>query len=239
MTMSGTVSSVTIQTAPRDTEQLSQIGRFQLRRLAEQLGMLADDTARQAFMGGSNTLMAEALVVKLKEYDKGNNGTAAAPARAPVTTPATTNAGTVAPAAQTPAATAPKRQPRTEDSAPADDTEAALRVIGALTDLTHQVDGLTKQIGETNRLAGETGVGSAKASERIDGLTKEISQLNPYLKNLHEAVQGMATMQLVGLTLNLMLAEQVLQAPREDILQTAFADVKSIATLIATLNQGK
>lgn len=82
------VPSITPATAPRTAEALSKIGRFQIRTLAEALGLFGtpeapDAEARQAFMKMETTQQTTEVLAALAEFDKENGApTTAAPAAA-------------------------------------------------------------------------------------------------------------------------------------------------------------
>jgi len=71
---SGALGTYTIDTAPRDVDTLSKLGRFQLRRLADELKILDDDEKKQSFQGSTPREMAETLVTAFKQYDAAKSG---------------------------------------------------------------------------------------------------------------------------------------------------------------------
>lgn len=237
-----TMASITIQTAPRNVDDLAQIGRFQLRRLADQLGLCADEPSKQAFMGMSSPTQAQAVLAKLLEHDKGGangtpaNGAVHAPAQAqapaaPQTPPAQAAPETAAPAA------APRRQPKTV-SDPGTGGDAAAQVVESLQGVASQLGALIQKFDQVAKSSDAAGASSEQVKGQVNALIAELGKLNPYLQNLSEAMKGVVQMQCVVTTLNLMLAEQVLGAPRDEVLQAAIADAPGVQKLLQA-TQGK
>jgi hypothetical protein len=201
-------SALTIKNAPRDPNELAKIGRFNLRRIAEELGLFTDEASKARFMAGKNTDMAQALAVHLQQLDQ-NGG-------APVVQPPNL---TVVP--NTPA---PQRQPSNEaakaEPAPqaqvngnAGVVEALLKVINAQ---SKKIDLLT---------------------EKVEELVSETNAFGEGLEVVKEVVRGNTRTSVISTALSLSLAEQVLQAPREEILQSAINDQTTVAALVAALDQ--
>lgn len=98
-----TTTQITVDTAPRDLEGLKKIGRFNLRLVAQQLGIFATEAAKTAFMQQSNDAQAE-TVKKLLDAHFATKGTGTAKPAATGRNPSTKNAGKAAAAASEPAA---------------------------------------------------------------------------------------------------------------------------------------
>jgi TolA-binding protein len=79
-------SALTVQNAPRDPNELAKVGRFKLRRLAEELALFTDDASKGRFMAGSNQEMAQAIATHLTAMDQGN-GQAGPAVAMPATAP--------------------------------------------------------------------------------------------------------------------------------------------------------
>lgn len=85
----GSISALTVETAPMTLEELSTAGRFQLRRLAEELTrngvpIVDTDEKRQAFMQSHSSVMAETVLMGLKQLRGGAPAKVAAPVQEPV-----------------------------------------------------------------------------------------------------------------------------------------------------------
>ncbi len=80
-----TTQQITPENAPRDAEQLSKIGRFHMRTLADQLGVFATNEGKTAFMALSPEGMGQELLRLLTEVDKAKGKASAAGVRNPVT----------------------------------------------------------------------------------------------------------------------------------------------------------
>lgn len=146
-------SAVSIADAPRSAEQLSGLGRFNLRRLAEDLGLFVNEAAKGAFMNGSNQQMGQAVFEGLTKFDAeaGKGAGTAEPKRTPVN--------------KTKATTTPKETPAA--STLAADTEqptvgvkeilGALNALQMLMDaLAERQDALENEQGTTNALVAGT-----------------------------------------------------------------------------------
>lgn len=226
-----TMSAVTVATASRDPEVLAQSGRFQLRRLAEQLDMWPDEAAKTAFMSLSNAAMAQTVAAKLKEEDAKGGGKAPA-ASAPATNGAVQQqqqAPAETPATPPPAATKPaKRQPTTPSDpgpgAAVGNTDAAAQVVASLQSVVNGLTQLTKDLQTASQSSEQSAANSQQVKEQVSVLIGELEKLNPWLTATSGALKGIVQMQCTGLALNLLLAEQVLGASRTEVLQAAIAD---------------
>lgn len=75
--MNNTTSAITLDNAPSSAAELASIGRFQLRRLAEELTrngvpIVDTDAKRQAFMQSHVDVMAETVYAGLRQYRDGS-----------------------------------------------------------------------------------------------------------------------------------------------------------------------
>lgn len=66
-----TVTQMNIDTAPRELEALTKTGRYNLRTVATQLGLMEGEKAKQAFMSLSQEEQAKAVLAALLEKDGG------------------------------------------------------------------------------------------------------------------------------------------------------------------------
>lgn len=72
-----TVTQMNIDTAPRDLEALTKTGRYNLRTVATQLGLMEGEKAKQAFMSLSQEDQAKTVLAALQEKDGGGKKAAA------------------------------------------------------------------------------------------------------------------------------------------------------------------
>lgn len=128
-------SAVSVTDAPRDLDKLKALGRFNLRRLAEELGVFSTEAAKGAFMNGTNEQMGQAVYEALMKLDgeSGKAAPAAAGKRTPVTNgktskPKETETTTAAPAAS---------------SAPAAGVQ---ELLAAISGLKESVDSLSERL---------------------------------------------------------------------------------------------
>lgn len=209
--MTGTVSALTIETAPRDLEALKDQGRYRLRRLAEDLGIIKSDKEKADWMGATAEEMAQAVFKELQEYDTRTGGKTKTKKtkRQPVTKADESNGQTG------PAVPAPADGPA---KAPAKAASAEMMVTPAAV----QEDVRTLQSSIT-KLADK--LEEALSPEVEESLMAEVAALSTMVANLEEKM-------MVQLALNLFLAEQVLEAPRMDILNDAIKTAEEIRKLL-------
>lgn len=203
-------SALTTQNAPRDPEELSKVGRFNLRYLAEQIGIFTDEASKGRFMNGSNKEMAQAIAMHLQAIDQGNG--AAMVVQAPMAVPTVAQPVQRSPsndAARTPVAQEPVR---TAAAVPGP-TEMLLIQLGKILDKVTEVD------------------------NRIDEYVNAVQELSDKVEDLTGVLKGNSRLASLQTSLTLMLAEQVLQAPRKDVLGAAFNDRETTATLVADLKK--
>lgn len=242
--MSVSSVSLTIQNAPRDPKPMLDAGRFQIRRLANEIGLFGDEAAKEAFMQLTPEGQAEAVCMKLKEIDTTGVMPASQPAsQMQMTPPQAPMQGTplMAPPQAAPPATS-RRQPRTstDAAAPAAGLDPAAAIVEHLKSIGAQLQQLSKQTEQANVIADKNQEKTAKVQELLNTLCSELEKLNPFLSGLTETMKGLMNLQYSSLALNLMLAEQVLNGNRNDILTEAFRDTLSIRGIVESLSsQGK
>lgn len=194
--------------APRDPNELAKVGRFKLRRLAEEMGMFTDEASKSRFMAGSNNEMAQSLAVHLQAMDS-NGGTAPAVQAPVVVAPAQ------APVARQPANEAEKID-QAEQQVTAGGNQAATALLQAITSLRKEVGDL---------------------AEKFDELRSEVEAGGELQESLRESVRGTNRLSVIATALSLSLAEQVLEAPRDEVLQAAIGDQSTVAQLVAQLDR--
>lgn len=185
-----TVSKASITSAPRDKDQLVRLGRFQLRALAGDLGLLGTEESKSAFMALPVDDQASAVADALKEADKSGGGKTEAPAAA---------------------AEKPKRSPVPQSSMKSESSSEG------------------------------NGGGDNKAV--LDGLGKileDIGNVHEKLNVLNDRAIKAEKMAAAGMTLSLMLAEEVMQgAARPDVLKAALDDYAEVLKSFEPEGKGK
>jgi hypothetical protein len=191
-------SVVTVETAPRDLEGLSVLGRFNLRNLADKLGGFPTEEAKVAFMAGTNDAQAQTVAVLLKKYDEasGKGGKAAA--------------------------TTEKQPPRTPVNGKAKATDKA---EAAPADAVTPMVGAAQLLEAMNRL-----------NATMETFNERLESLEVNTNELAAIARGGNRLRMIGLNLNLMLAEEVLKAPRDEVLKAAVDDVGGVIKLIESLD---
>lgn len=198
--MSGTtVGAYTIESAPREQEKLANIGRFQLRRLAEELGLLNTEQKKNAFMSGTPSEMAQAVSMALRTRDASGGAVVSAPPMMQETP------------VQAPVAEAPVREPRTRTRVEAPvQAQEGTATPAFLSELRALNDNTRAELMGLNKLIKESG----------------LADLLPKVERLEEAVVGLMEQNKFLFSIVLMVAEQhIRDASRTEILRTAAEDV--------------
>jgi hypothetical protein len=194
----------TIETAPRNESELGKLGRYELRTMAQNLGLMNSEEAKGAFMQLQNPEMAKQILPALLQYDKAKGG--AAPAAKPPQTPVTSE--TKVPVSNG----AGHKQPVNKD-----DTQGGLGVAQLIEAITR----LNVTVSEI----------ATKLHERFDAI--EATQ-----EDHTTILRGTNRIAMTGISLSLMLAEEVLKAPRADVVRDAHSDVDGLVTVLAELDPG-
>lgn len=198
-----TATQISVETAPRDLELLKKVGRFNLRVLAQELGLFKSEESKQAFMQATNDQQSDTIYKALMEKDgvspkaSGKGGGGAPTGRSPSTKNAGKTAGTVGKPAG----------------------EAATGAGG----------------GGATSGAGAVGAGAEKIIQKLQELVEKVDGFQSSIDNLTEAVgqlQGISagTNRFVALSIGLSakLAEQVLGASLDQILDVVLEDMPAV-----------
>ena len=205
-----TIAKVTPATAPRDHAQLIRLGRFQLRQLAQDVGLMSDEDRKSSFTAHTVDQQAQDVLTALIALDRGATISPApvAAAAAPVETPP------APPAEKAPS----KRTPRNSGGAPAAEVPAqpAAATMVDLSPVVALLDELkSKSLGNDVTIA-----------SRLD---TTIATLNA----ISAKVDGLQNILAANLTLGLMLAEQVLGGGRDEVLGVVLEDMKDVLAKVA------
>ena len=186
----GTLGTITVDSAPREADKLANIGRFQLRRLAEALGLCDTEQKKSAFMAGTPNEMAQAVALALKIKDGGSppvkesngvNGSNGSNGHAKAEAPAEE----------------PVREPRTETKVRTPATKTAEPKASPMADLKELREMVTQVVDPVNGA--------------LVAVNVKLDQIAAVVIGLQE--QNKFLFALVG-----MLSEQVINASRADIL---------------------
>lgn len=201
-----TSAQLSIETAPRNLEELKKIGRFNLRSLATLLGVFENEANKAAFMQLTNDQQAENILTLLQAKD----GTGKATSGKGVTTrsPSTKNAGKPATAA---------------GSA----TKAETPGTGAV---------------QGGAAGAPVGAGAEKLLAAINGLKEKYESVQGTLASLIERVgvlenisSGTNRFVALSIGLNLKLAEQVLGASPNNVLDVVLEDMPIVEKAMARM----
>lgn len=216
-------------TAPRDAISLGKMGIFKLRVLIQNLGGLKESSEQMAFAKMSPEEKVNEALRLLATWDKEHpqNGTTTAPVE-PLRSPAAPIVAAVDPAAlahaQQAAGAAPtaptttKRTPRAPASATETPSDLGAAVLTALQGI------------QAEQVATRTAIEAQTAT--VKELNATYTQVFHALKALDgRQAQTHRTSEL-NVALGLLLAEQVLAAPKNDVLSAAAQDVTTIQALL-------
>jgi hypothetical protein len=172
-------ATVNVQTAPRDVESLSKLGRFNLRKLAEELNIFSDEKGQGEFSSGSNQEQAQAIAAALAQMDGGGAEAASQPVRTPSSTGKT------------------KRQAAAA-KAPVGGAEGLLAAINKQTAMLEEVkeaiEALTEEVAESNvRISGNNRLVSIACSACLT-LAEEVCQA-PKAEVLKASIEDTATLE--------------------------------------------
>jgi hypothetical protein len=238
------VSGVTLtkENAPRDPVELLKQGRFGVRRVAKELGLLEDGIA-DAYFALKPEEQADAVCAKLRELDAGGAVAPSQPVQQVQQQPMQQQVLPSMPVQEQPVQQAPvTRQPRTRAAAAPSTTSGDpamllvenVKVVGAqLAALSQQQEAHTKALEENNKLLARQVAGQ----ERI---CVEIEKISPFLSKAIDVDFGTSTLQLTTLAMVLLFAAPQLGAPEDEILTASLSDAGRIKKLVEAFgNQGK
>lgn len=196
-----TATQLTPETAPRDLEGLKKAGRFNLRVLAQQLGIFETEANKTAFMQASNDQQAETILKLLQEKDGGGKaskggGGAAASGRSPSTKNAGKAAGAAGKATGTPAAGSGGGGASSEAGVGA----GAAAILNAINELKETVEGY---------------------KDSVDNLQASVDQLQGISAGTNRFVA-------LSIGLSAKLGEQVLGASLDQILDVVLEDMPAV-----------
>ena len=206
-----TSTQLSIETAPRNLDGLKNIGRFNLRTLAQQLGHFESEANKTAFLQLSNDQQAETVLTLLNEKD-GNTGKPAkggATGRAPSTKNVgkTTGAGASKPAGEAANGSGGGAAAAAGNSGGTPSGAGAEKILKAIGEFKEVCEGI---------------------KESVDALAGRISVLEGISSGTNRFVT-------FGLGLELKLAEQVLGAGAEQVLEVVLEDMPIIEAAIKKL----
>lgn len=218
--MNTMIQQMSVNNAPRDLDGLQKIGKYQLRRIAQELGKMNDQANVQAFMQLQLPNMAEAVCSWLKEYDATNGG-APAPQKM-VAPPPVVEAPVVPPPVLAPPAAFGGPPPLPSGRTPATGVSAPPSGGPGIPEITALIVAVQ-----------ETKASQVALAKQMEGLMTSLGKILEVLPRMQGNLNSLDNLSHVGLSLNLMLAEQHLQDARPAILEAACAEAKSLTTLLS------
>lgn len=257
--MTTSVSKTTPMSAPRDPQGLMKIGIFQLRILIEACGGLTSNEEKMAFAKMSVEEKVNLAMQLLAQWDRANpgggampmNGAAGHAAPAPMqmmpapqgmpmtqVDPAAVAAAAAAAAPQAPPPTT--RKPRnaatqTQQDSPAPDL--GVDVLNLLNRIVTQNDESAAMVASgIKEMLGQISTANATNAEN----TSNYKAVYGALTAMNGTLANVQFQTKLAMALVLPLAEQVLGASREQILQAALGDVDTVGQILAqAANPGK
>jgi len=195
----GSTAAVTVETCPTTVEEIANLGRYQMRSLAEQLNIFSSGDEKQAFLRLDVPGQASEVLKAKLEYDKAKSGGGKPASKAVTRTPSTTKATA---AAKTTVTASPKETASTGgDNAGAAGAAAVLEklqeLIDAVATANSNVDALRAEMAErfagTNRLV-TTGMaisleyaelkGDAAPEELLGASIDRVESIEPMLRGI-------------------------------------------------------
>lgn len=207
-------TQLTPETAPRDAAELAKIGRFNLRMLAEKLGLFSDEATKAAFMSLSNEEQADNCAKALAALD-----------------------GAKAPAGKAGGGT-PPRTPQTSKTGPGKAAAAAggSKVGGTATGSGGGGSvGGGENIGKLMAKFEELLTAVNGASSKLDEIGARVGDLENAMGSLQGTVAGNNKLAVVAIGASLKLAEEVLQAGPEAVLGAVIQDLGIVENTIAAV----
>lgn len=193
-----TTTALTIETAPRDLEALKKIGRFNLRTLANLLGIFESEAAKTSFMQATNDQQSDTIFKLLQERDGVGKASGKGGGAATGRSPSTKNAGK--------AATGAAGAGKAAGSAAAGSGGAQGAGAGA--------EAILKAINELR--------------DEYSGLRESIDNLTASVTALQSISAGTNRFVALSIGLSGKLAEQVLQAPLDQVLEAVVEDMSTV-----------
>ena len=228
--MSATAATAALNptNAPRELEQLMAQGSYQMRKLAESLGMLPNSDAMMAYGKRTPKERAEDILKRLKEYDATGGG----PASNGTPTAAASNGA--APTADLPGASVPAVNPEAFKSAQ-DATAPGPGIASTKRQPKTEMNGRPAIEGDTGAILAAVQAVMAQTKEQSASLEKGLTAIQSGIQSNAETIKQLQTLSvetaktvtkvtdLVLLVMNVLLtvAEERGVAGRSDILADA------------------
>lgn len=197
-----TSTQISVETAPRDLEELKKVGRYNLRVLAQAIGLFETEANKTSFMQASNDQQAETILKLLLEKDGvGKGASKGAGGAATGRAPSTKNAGKAAAGAGKAAgAPAAGTGGGGEGGEGANVGAGAAAILAAIKDLKATYEGI---------------------KESIDNLAERVWLLESINKSTNRFVA-------LSIGLSGKLAEQTLSASLDQILEVVLEDMPMV-----------
>lgn len=210
-----------IATAPRDAGALATMGRYQLIRLADQLGLTPTAERRTALKSAPINEFVTSLLLALQEYDA-KNPQAAAPAAA---SPAPVEPE--APPANPAPVPAPKKEPRTRAQVAAATAAAAATSATPVPQAAVQVSAIPEEfIRAMSGLRGE-----------VQDVVEANKKLEKRMASLEEKIEYLTVLGQWQFTLLGMVAQQHLEASAEELLTEVVRDREHMLVMLAKASE--
>lgn len=225
--MSSTVGTITVESAPRDPEKLANIGRFQLRRLAEELQLVDTDQKRSAFMTRSPADMAKDVSTALRMRDGGEvktNGNGTPPVVAQVFVPPPPTPEPIAAPVPAQAPVQEAREPRTSQRTP------VTTQVRAPTPAAAQEEDLRflkiLELESTKLKLANEGIDSLQS--KSTKLSADVGSIEETVNHLRDIVLGISEQNKYLFSLVMIMAEEHINASRGSILADVVAGSSNI-----------
>ena len=211
-----TTVKINLENAPNDYESMLKLGRFNLRLLAQELGVFATEKDKAAFMQLKNEEQATELL-NLVQAKRGG-GKKPAAARQPAT------GKTGAAAARKPATAAASEPAETEARTPVNDPAAARSPATAAV-----AAGASKTMELLKTI-----------SERCEGMSGLAENVEGSLGGMQSSIEALSVAVMFNSALTLLSLEQAAagQMSREEIVSMALEEIPGIKTILEANTPG-
>lgn len=204
-----TAVKISLETAPDNYEDMLKLGRFNLRLLAQALGVFSTEQKKSAFMQSKNEEQATELLALVQAQRGGG--------KKPARQPATSKAGTTRKPSNA-AAAAETSEPAEDTRAPVNDPAASRAPATAAV-----AAGTSKSLELLKTVA-----------ERCEGMISHTGNVESALAGLQSSIESLSAAVMFNSALTLMSIEQATagQMSREDIVSMALEEIPGIKAVL-------
>lgn len=233
-------TQVTVATAPETAAELRKLGRFNVRLLAEQLGVLAEESDKEAFMTKNLDEQVDMLLPLILESHGKKPGK---PARQPVPAGKKGKAPTPPPEEEEEDTseeeededTSEEEEEEEEEEAPPPKRTPGRKPANATPETTAAAPKTTRAPVTPTTTAAPKDAGAAIISQ----LNAKIDGMAAIIESLCAAVAELGMSNAVTLGVALQVAENDIGQPAKEILKVVVTDMAKVSKVVQALTSGK